>query len=428
MAAAPSAAAPPSFEPLTGARLPLPGVRSAQAVLLVGPSLEPDRAFFVDALGFRVAAIGPADAPTWCALEGYGLRLRLEAAGPAAGAPGVPGAPGAAALVELLCDDVAAAAAAAGGRELRAPCGASVVLLPADAEVVVPRLPAEDGEAAPAAAPLRSLARAAAGGGFEPGRAGLLYRDLLPGRLGGRLIASHIRVEQGGPVPDYVHWHAVRLQLVFVRRGWVEVVYEDAGPPFTMRAGDCVLQPPRIRHRVLAASAGLEVVELAAPAVHATFADAGMPLPNCAEPRPQRTYDGGRQRFVFHRAEGAAWVSGAGPDGGGAGASEGAGAGCEGGAEGCDLGIAAATGGLARVRSLRGAGVVRGAAPPAAGVDFLFLVDGAAELTLLGGEAEAAPPVALGAGDACALPPGAAFALALGAGATALQLTMQSLD
>ena len=30
--------------------------------------------------------------------------------------------------------------------------------------------------------------------------------------------------------------------MIFVRAGWVRVVYEDAGPSFVMRPGDCVLQ------------------------------------------------------------------------------------------------------------------------------------------------------------------------------------------
>ena len=28
------------------------------------------------------------------------------------------------------------------------------------------------------------------------------YRDLIPSRLGGSIIASHIRIPDGGPVPD----------------------------------------------------------------------------------------------------------------------------------------------------------------------------------------------------------------------------------
>ena len=39
-------------------------------------------------------------------------------------------------------------------------------------------------------------------------------------------MASHIRIEKGGPVPDYVHFHRVRFQCIFCYRGRVRVVYE----------------------------------------------------------------------------------------------------------------------------------------------------------------------------------------------------------
>lgn len=105
------------------------------------------------------------------------------------------------------------------------------------------------------------------------GRAGMQYRDMIPGRFGGAVIASHIRIPDGGPVPDFVHYHTVKFQLIFCQRGWVDVVYEDQGPPFRLNAGDCVLQPPKIRHRVLRASKGLEVVEIGLPAEHLTEID-----------------------------------------------------------------------------------------------------------------------------------------------------------
>ena len=69
----------------------------------------------------------------------------------------------------------------------------------------------------------------------------MLYRDLIPSRLGGRYIASHISIPGGGPVADWVHYHRVALQMIFVRRGWVRVVYEDQGEPFVMNEGDLVL-------------------------------------------------------------------------------------------------------------------------------------------------------------------------------------------
>jgi hypothetical protein len=62
------------------------------------------------------------------------------------------------------------------------------------------------------------------------GRAGMQYRDLLPGRLGGGIMASHIRIPKGGPVPDMVHYHTIGFQLIFCYKGWVKLVYEDQGP------------------------------------------------------------------------------------------------------------------------------------------------------------------------------------------------------
>jgi len=156
------------------------------------------------------------------------------------------------------------------------------------------------------------------------GRAGMLYRDVIPGRLGGRYIASHITIPEGGPVSDWVHYHKVALQLIAVRRGWVRVVYQDAGE------GDLVVQPPGIRHRVLESSAGLEVVEVSAPAVHATYADHNLELPNGSN--PGRIYGG--QYFLRHVAAETPWTS----------ADEGL-------AQETEAGVA--TSGLAEVRTLR---------------------------------------------------------------------------
>jgi len=138
------------------------------------------------------------------------------------------------------------------------------------------------------------LTKAGVDGGA--GRAGMLYRDLIPGRLGGRYIASLITIPEGGPVADWVHYHRVMLQLIAVRRGWVRVVYEGQGEPFVMRPGDLVLQPPGIRHRVLESSPGLEVVEISCPALHETFAEHELELPNGVD--TGRSFGG--QAFVHH--------------------------------------------------------------------------------------------------------------------------------
>ncbi|MEZ5823758.1 MAG: cupin domain-containing protein [Geminicoccaceae bacterium] len=117
------------------------------------------------------------------------------------------------------------------------------------------------------------------------GRAGMQYRDLIPGRLGGTIIASHIRIPDGGPVPDMVHYHTVGFQLIFCYRGWVRLVYEDQGPPFILEAGDCVIQPPEIRHRVLEASDNLQVIEVGVPAEHITTIDHDGIRPTAASTR-----------------------------------------------------------------------------------------------------------------------------------------------
>lgn len=208
------------------------------------------------------------------------------------------------------------------------------------------------------------------------------YRDLISSRLGGRYIASHIRVPEGGPVNDYVHHHRVRFQMIFVRKGWVHVVYEDQGPPFVMHEGDFVLQPPGIRHRVLEASKGLEVIEIGSPAEHETLRDHDLALPTPAR-NPYRNFSG--QRFVRHIAATANWNE----------------------ADGYkyrDTGIAAATNNLAGVRVLR----VANAGERTHTGDFLFLhvLQGSAQLTSrnLGIHA-------LGVDDCCVLPTGAEFAL-----------------
>lgn len=115
---------------------------------------------------------------------------------------------------------------------------------------------------------------------LNQGRAGMVYRDLVPSRLGGFVAASRITIRDGGPVPDYVHHHLVDFQLILCLKGWVKVVYENQGDPFILNKWDLVLQPPGLRHRVLESSPSLEVLEISSPAVHPTYADHALALPN----------------------------------------------------------------------------------------------------------------------------------------------------
>ena len=194
-------------------------------------------------------------------------------------------------------------------------------------------------------------------GSSAEGRAGMLYRDLIPGRLGGRYIASHITIPEAGPVSDWDHYHRVRFQMIYVRSGWVRVVYEDQGEPIVLQSGDLVLQPPEIRHRVLESSGGVEVIEIGCPALHPTFADHEMALPN--KPNPARTFSG--QHFLHHSAVQSEWTPfllGK--------AKESA--------------IEHATGGLAQVQTVR-AGAAPLDFPPHGGeLVFGFVLDGSARL------------------------------------------------
>jgi len=230
-------------------------------------------------------------------------------------------------------------------------------------------------DALPPLRPEFVLTRAGADAG--QGRAGMLYRDLIPSRMGGRYIASHIAIPEGGPVADWVHYHRIALQMIYVRRGWVRVVYEDQGRPFTMREGDLVIQPPQIRHRVLESSDGLEVVEVSAPAIHATYADHQLELPNGSN--PGRVYGG--QYFLHHVVADAPWVS----------ADEGLAQETE---------VKTATTGLAEVRTLR----PRGGDPLSFGghggeLVFGFILDGSAMLDYRGLHE-------VGPADAFVIPPG----------------------
>ncbi|MFQ5669102.1 MAG: cupin domain-containing protein [Acidobacteriota bacterium] len=311
-------------------------VQAAECVLPCA-ELEETLQFFIERLGFRLHAIFPADRPSVAVIAGHGLRIRLQRDGP--GAPGV---------LRLLCRDTAAFAD--GAKEMTAPNGTRIELVDADPPLVVPPC-----RPSWVVSTLDDTAR------WGPGRAGMLYRDLVPDRQGGRFIGSHIRIPDGGPVPDYVHFHKVRFQMIYCYKGWVRIAYEDQGPPLIMNGGDCVLQPPEIRHRVLESSPGLEVIEIGCPANHETFADHRMSLPTPVA-RRERIFGG--QRFVHHQAAAARWRP-----------WRLAGFECR------DTGIAAATDGLAGVQVARRSGAAQ---PQVCHHDaeflFVFVLDGTATL------------------------------------------------
>jgi len=242
--------------------------------------LRDDLPFYTGVLGMQLDMIYPADYPQVAVLSGHGVRLRIEK-----GAAETPG------TLRLLTDTPDAIAD--GARELTAPNGTRIEIDVLNPPLVLPETDH--------AFVVRRLADQAP---WVIGRAGMQYRDLIPSRLGGSVIASHIRIPDGGPVPDMVHFHKVGFQLIFCVNGWVDVLYEDQGPKRRLTAGDCFIQPPEIRHRVLEASAGIEVIEIGVPAEHITEIDHKMELPT-PEERPDREWQG--QKFVHNLAEGAEW-------------------------------------------------------------------------------------------------------------------------
>ena len=255
-------------------------IQSAE-IRLPSSDLTADLAFFMKTLGFRMDKIYPADYPTTSVLSGHGLTIRLEQ-----GASEPPG------TLRILCRDPAALAG--GQTELTAPNGTRVEIAQADPPLEIP--PTEH------AFLVRRLKDNTP---WVIGRAGMHYRDLVPGRLGGSIIASHIRIPDAGPVPDVVHYHTVGFQLIFCYRGEVKLVYEDQGPPFMLKAGDCVIQPPEIRHRVLESSENLQVIEIGVPADHVTTIDHEVELPTGVL-NPDRVFGG--QTFCRHQLKDAVWA------------------------------------------------------------------------------------------------------------------------
>ncbi|MBI3504740.1 MAG: cupin domain-containing protein [Proteobacteria bacterium] len=97
-------------------------------------------------------------------------------------------------------------------------------------------------------------------------RAFFAYRDLgMVAASKGKVVAHVIKARKGhGPAPEW-HTHDLDFQMVYVLKGWVKFEYEGVGK-VTLRKGSCVHQPPGIRHREIAHSADVEMLEIVSPA------------------------------------------------------------------------------------------------------------------------------------------------------------------
>ncbi|MGB2461418.1 MAG: cupin domain-containing protein [Candidatus Puniceispirillaceae bacterium] len=332
-------------------------------IIVPSSDLRDDLPFFTKTLGFRLEQIFPADDPAVAVLSGHGVRLRLDSR-----CPDETPCP-------RLCLQVDDPAAFANGEQIiTAPNGVVIEIAQRNPPLLMP--PTQHRYV------VRRLVDQAP---WVIGRAGMHYRDLIPDRLGGSIIASHIRIPDGGPVPDMVHYHTVGFQLIFCIAGWVDLVYEDQGPEFRLHAGDCVIQPPEIRHRVLFASDNIEVIEIGVPAEHVTTIDHEMTLPN-GPTNPDRLFHG--QRFIHHKQAEADWHPWRIP-----------------GFVHRDTGILDATNGVANVQVARWQGGETRRASHDCDILFHFVMTGTMRLEVDGQE-----PSALSAGDAFVVPPGAAAA------------------
>jgi quercetin dioxygenase-like cupin family protein len=320
--------------------------------------LRNDLPFYMGTLGMRLDMIYPADNPQIAVLSGHGLRIRIEK-----GAPEQPG------TLRILTDNPDQYAK--GERVLMAPNGTRIEIDELNPPLVLPRTEH--------AFVVRRLADQAP---WIIGRAGMEYRDLVPSRLGGAMIASHIRVPDG-PVPDMVHFHKVGFQLIFCIKGYVDVLYEDQGGPRRLTSGDCFIQPPTIRHKVLHAADGIEVIEIGVPAEHITEIDHAMTLPT-PHNRPEREWEG--QRFVHSLAKDGVFKPFRIP-----------------GFEARDTTINANTRGVASVMVARPAGSAAPWTRHDGDILFTFVMRGSMTL-----EGEGKEPCRLSPGDAFVIPPGMA--------------------
>jgi mannose-6-phosphate isomerase-like protein (cupin superfamily) len=115
---------------------------------------------------------------------------------------------------------------------------------------------------------------------FEKGlRAFFAYRDLgIRAATGDQVVAHVIRAADGTAFSGVPHLHDTSFQLVYVLKGWIEFEYEGAGR-VRLEAGSCVHQPPRIRHREIAHSDDVEMLEIVMPGDFATEEVAAVEAP-----------------------------------------------------------------------------------------------------------------------------------------------------
>ena len=155
-----------------------PAEDEAKAAIVVPTTdLSQTLEFCTTQLRLTIESIFPADSPRVAVLQGHSTRLRLQLADESSTV-----------TLHLTCRDPKQFS-----EQLHDPSSNMTVLIAQHtADVHVP----------PCTLTTPCVNR---GGQYEEGRAGMQYRDLVPSRAGGYVIASHIRIPEGGGVDSSYH-------------------------------------------------------------------------------------------------------------------------------------------------------------------------------------------------------------------------------
>ena len=112
-------------------------------------------------------------------------------------------------------------------------------------------------------------------------RSFFVYRDLgIAEATRNRVLAQLVKANDPPAEGTGWHVHEADFHIVYMLKGWARFMYEDRET--LVSAGDCVHQPPGIRHFLFDYSPDMEYLEVVGPA---TFTSIEVEGP-CEVPRP----------------------------------------------------------------------------------------------------------------------------------------------
>jgi quercetin dioxygenase-like cupin family protein len=92
------------------------------------------------------------------------------------------------------------------------------------------------------------------------------YRDLDIAKATNGAFGAHVILAiPGEHATGQWHTHDLPFQMFYVLKGWVKFEYEDIGEK-TFHAGDSCYQPRLVKHREIAHSDDVEILEITGPA------------------------------------------------------------------------------------------------------------------------------------------------------------------